>query len=146
MSDRRWVEVTCNAPQCRNWAVAYTTRAENPEPWPRKACSMTGCDHPVMPLWYACRAHSGAAHHALVELLEGQPAPVCERCGATEGIEWVDSGSMYHEKVSVWQWIKYGPQGPPSANRSSPYCPECAADYRAYNDERWAELRSSAGV
>ncbi len=140
------IEVTCNATQCRNWAVAFTTRAENPEPWPMSELDPLGGSWPVEPLWYACREHAGPHHHVLDELRERQPAPVCECCGVTGAIEWTTSGPAYDEKVSVWDWIRYGPQGPPSSNRAHPFCKDCADDYNSYWDEMWKDYRSTIGV
>lgn len=133
--------VTCNAHDCRWWATAFTTLADNPKPWP-EAEYPTGGTYQVMPLWYACPKHRTPKH---TPIPEGDKPPVCERCGKTEGVEWVGGGTAYHYVPTTWDIIRYGPGGL-DPNRDCPYCPDCAEDYRSYWNEMWSDYRSSIGI
>lgn len=132
---------TCNAPKCRRWATTFTTSADNPKPWPEVPC-FSGCTHPVTPLWYACPKHTTPKHRPIPR---GEKPPVCERCGETEGVEWVGGGTAYHYEPTTWEIIIYGPGGL-NPNRDSPYCPACAKDYHDHWDEMWRDYHSSIGI
>ncbi len=136
--------VTCTHRDCRRWAVAYTTLEENPRPWgppiPEGALGVVV----NVPLWYACVRHATPKHKPLA--LDSDQAPVCEFCGRTDGVEWVSSPTMYSHKISVWDWIIYGPVGPPDPNRATPYCPDCAEQDREFWEEMWKDYRSSQGI
>jgi hypothetical protein len=133
--------VTCNAPDCRWWAVTYTTLADNPKPWPEAEYFMGGT-HPVTPFWYACQKHTTHKH----KLLTKGEKPVCERCGRTDSIQWTGGGTAYHFKPTVWDLAFYGEDGPPDPNRACPYCPDCADEYHEYWNGMWEDYRSMVGV
>jgi hypothetical protein len=84
-------------------------------------------------LWYACSWHKTPLHKPLPP---EEVAPVCERCGDTEGITWTVKGPSYVRKISCWEYIRFGLEGPPDPNRSYPFCPSCREEY----EEGWAEM------
>ncbi len=60
----------------------------------------------------------------------GQEADcACSRCGATLGVSWADSRTMYH-----WDGNGLNPNAP------VPLCPECTEDHDDYWDEMWSNV------
>jgi hypothetical protein len=135
------IRVVCSHKDCRLWAVAFTTLEDNPRPWTEIPDGFMGAVVRV-PLWYTCRKHSTPLHKPLPD---GEEAPVCELCGKTDGIKWTGGGTAYPHTITVWDWIVYGPEGPPNPNRNCAFCPEHAEEYHEHWDEQWAELRSMQG-
>jgi hypothetical protein len=131
------IEVTCHFPKCRRWAKFFTTLDANPKPWPN--VELGPFNNIVVPLWYACAKHHTEKHEPLV----GEIPPVCDHCGRTDGIAWGGVRTAYAQPtITVWDWIFYGPGGPPDPNRTRPYCPDCAERDREYWDDMWAEYNA----
>jgi hypothetical protein len=136
------IPVVCCHSECREWGVAYTTLEDNPKPWATIPDGFEGVVVPE-PLWYVCKKHLTPRHHPLPE--NGAP-PVCEFCGSADQVTWVTSPTLYERKVSVWDWIHYGPNGPPDPNRAHALCADCAERERDFWAEQWKEYRSSQGI
>jgi len=53
---------------------------------------------------------------------------MCDHCGATEGVQIIGAMTSYCAR-----------DGEPDPNHSTPYCPECAQQYREHWTEMWDE-------
>ena len=148
MNDQELIPVVCSYPKCEEWAVSYTTLEDNPQPWPVRI--LEGIWNEFLresvqtPIWYACQVHRTPKHKTLP--FEGEPPPVCEYCGSTDGVRWSNCNTRYHIEATAWDYVRYGPGGPPDPNRERPYCAECFEEDEHFWAEQWKEYRSMQGV
>ena len=66
--------------------------------------------------------------------LEPIPGP-CERCGATEGVEWECSRTAYDTSSR-----RIEPSGENDPNRDQALCRSCAKEHHEYWDDMWANV------
>lgn len=138
--------------RCRSYAVAW-----RPEEHRRRTCvvhvaqdgSWTGNGVGWEEAWscelcqaetahtqavYVCEEHRRAGD---LDLVLDAPPPACEHCGETEGLRRTASMTAYDRgRLSVWDVVRFGEEGPPNPNRDHTFCGGCAADY----EEHWTEM------
>lgn len=82
--------------------------------------------------------------------LKGLPPPkggACERCGATEGVQWEDSRTAYDttplDTPTRLERIADRDDPPPDPNRPVFLCRDCAAEHHEFWDSQWEEYYRS---
>lgn len=71
-----------------------------------------------------------------------EPGTPCERCGATEGVRWVDAMTAYSVDWKVWDYLLSDEDEPEDPNRDQAFCPPCAKEHDEYWTAMWAEYNS----